>query len=88
MVLSYQYLVFRLSNGLEKSESSFFPAKDFLASNANTSFVIRVCSKKKTKIVKQKATIAMEMEGANVENVNVLKVTLESFVLVNAINVL
>jgi hypothetical protein len=49
--------------------------------------VIQVCSKKKTKIVKQKATTAMEMEGANVEDVNVLKVMLESFVLVNAINV-
>ena len=37
--------------------------------------------------MKQKATIAMEMASANVESVNVTKIMLESFVLVNVMNV-
>ena len=37
--------------------------------------------------MKQKATIAMEMASANVESVNVPRVMLESFVLVNVMNV-
>ena len=37
--------------------------------------------------MKQKATIAMEMASANVESVNVTKIMLENFVLVNVMNV-